>query len=136
MAPAPPARAERRAIVSESRVRVSDETEEVPVRDGEVGEADVVGEFDEPDESGAAVDGDSAAADDAAPIGASLARPELNTTDLLSGVQPSTRSGLGCHVSRLGSPPSAETTYTSALPAYSPLNATHLPSGENRGLPA
>jgi transcriptional antiterminator NusG len=36
--------------VSESRVRVSDETEEVPVRDGEVGEADVFGEFDEPDE--------------------------------------------------------------------------------------
>jgi transcriptional antiterminator NusG len=39
--------------VSESRVRVGDETEEVPV-DGEVGEADVFGEFDEPEEAGQA----------------------------------------------------------------------------------
>jgi len=38
--------------VSESRVRVGDETGEVPV-DGEVGEADVFGEFDEPEEAGA-----------------------------------------------------------------------------------
>jgi transcriptional antiterminator NusG len=38
--------------VSESRVRVSDEAAEVPVRDGEVGEADVFGEFDEPGEPG------------------------------------------------------------------------------------
>src|SRR5215472_18438625 len=72
MAPAPPARAERRAIVSESRVRVSDETEEVPVRDGEVGEADVFGEFDEPEESGAADElggtGDAGLAGDAAPV--------------------------------------------------------------------
>src|SRR5262249_13121268 len=45
-------RVERRAIVSESRVRVSDETEEVPAKDGEVGEADVSGEFGEPEESG------------------------------------------------------------------------------------
>ena len=37
--------------MSESRVRVSDETEEAPVRDGEVGEADVFGE---PEESGEA----------------------------------------------------------------------------------
>jgi transcription termination/antitermination protein NusG len=36
--------------VSESRVRIDDETEEAPVRDGEVGEADV---FDEPEEPGA-----------------------------------------------------------------------------------
>jgi len=36
--------------VSESRVRVSDEAEEVPVRDGEVGEADVFGEVDKPEE--------------------------------------------------------------------------------------
>src|SRR6185369_12226423 len=69
-----------------------------------------------------------------AAAGASVARPEANTIDLPSGVQPSTTSGLGCHVSRLGSPPSAETTYTSALPAYSPLNAMRLPSGENLGL--
>jgi len=72
MAPEPPARAERRAIVSESRVRVSDETEEVPVRDGEVGEADVVGEFDEPEESGAAGElggtGDAGLAGGAAPV--------------------------------------------------------------------
>jgi transcription termination/antitermination protein NusG len=72
MAPAPPARAERRAIVSESRVRVSDETEEVPVRDGEVGESDVVGEFDEPEEPGAAGElggtGDAGLAGDAAPV--------------------------------------------------------------------
>src|SRR5690349_6787252 len=53
MAPAPPARAERRVIVSESRVRIDDETEEAPVNDGEVGEADVFGEFDEPEEPGA-----------------------------------------------------------------------------------
>jgi len=39
--------------VSESRVRVDHETEEAPVNDGEVGEADVVGEFDEPEEPGA-----------------------------------------------------------------------------------
>src|SRR5215471_10386633 len=52
MALAPPARAERRAIVSESRVRVSDEAEEVPVRDGKIGEADVFGESEEPGEAG------------------------------------------------------------------------------------
>src|SRR5215831_13333513 len=72
MAPAPPARAERRAIVSESRVRVSNETEEVPVRDGEVGEADVFGEPEEPEESGAAGElggtGDAGLAGDAAPV--------------------------------------------------------------------
>jgi len=39
--------------VSESRVRVDHETEEAPVNDGEVGEADVVGEFDEAEEPGA-----------------------------------------------------------------------------------
>src|SRR5262245_16516974 len=69
-----------------------------------------------------------------AAAGAHVARPEANTIALPSGVQPCTRSGSGCHVSRRGSPPSAETTYTSALPAYSPLNAIHLPSGEKRGL--
>jgi transcriptional antiterminator NusG len=41
-------------IVSESRVRFGDETEEAPVKDGEVGEADVSGEFDELEESGEA----------------------------------------------------------------------------------
>src|SRR5262249_15505873 len=58
-------RVERRAIVSESRVRVSDETEEVPAKDGEVGEADVFGEFDEPEESGET--GDAGPADSAMP---------------------------------------------------------------------
>jgi len=88
--------------VSESRVRVSDEAEEVPVRDGEVGEADVFGESEEPgeagelggtgetgdagladdaasaaapagDDTGAAVDGTGAAADGAAADGAAAA---------------------------------------------------------------
>src|SRR5262252_9978103 len=72
MALAPPARAERRAIVSESRVRVSDKAEEVPVRDGKVGEADVCGEFDEPEEPGAPGDlggtGDAAAVADSAAV--------------------------------------------------------------------
>ena len=42
--------------MSESRVRIDDETEEAPVKDGEVGEADVFGEPEEPgepEESGA-----------------------------------------------------------------------------------
>ena len=88
--------------MSESRVRVSDEAEEVPVRDGEVGEADVFGESEEPgvagelggtgepgdagladdaasaaapagDDTGAAVDGTGAAADGAAADGAAAA---------------------------------------------------------------
>jgi transcription termination/antitermination protein NusG len=42
--------------VSESRVRFGDETEEAPVKDGEVGEADVSGEFDELEEPGEAGD--------------------------------------------------------------------------------
>jgi transcription termination/antitermination protein NusG len=59
----------RRGIVSESRVRVDHETEEAPVRGGEVGEADVFDEPEEPGESGElgeAGDGaaDAAAADD------------------------------------------------------------------------
>src|SRR5258706_9252593 len=67
-------------------------------------------------------------------LGAHVARPDANTTAFPSGVQPSTWSGPGCQVSRRGSPPSAGTTYTSRLPAYSPLNATQRPSGEKRGL--
>ena len=88
--------------MSESRVRVSDEAEEVPVRDGEVGEADVFGESEDPgeagelggtgetgdagladdaasaaapagDDTGAAVDGTGAAADGAAADGAAAA---------------------------------------------------------------
>ena len=56
--------------MSESRVRVSDEAEEVPVRDGEVGEADVFGESEEPGEAGelggTGQTGDAGLADDAA----------------------------------------------------------------------
>jgi len=67
--------------VSESRVRVSDEAEEVPVRDGEVGEADVFGESEEPGEAGelggTGETGDTALADDAA----SGAAPAGDDTD-------------------------------------------------------
>ena len=42
--------------MSESRVRIDGETEEAPVRDGEVGEADVFGEPEEPEEPGAPED--------------------------------------------------------------------------------
>ncbi len=51
--------------MSESRVRVSDETEEAPVRDGEVGEADVFGEPEEPGEAGET--GDAGLGDGAVP---------------------------------------------------------------------
>src|ERR1700687_4560996 len=52
---------------------------------------------------------------------------------LPSGVQPRTISFDGWNVSRFGSPPSADITYTSGLPSYSPVKAIHLPSGENLG---
>src|SRR5512138_158443 len=68
-----------------------------------------------------------------APLGAQVARVEENSIDLPSGVHPSTISAPGCQVNRCGSPPSAETTYTSKLPAYSPLKAIHFPSGEKCG---
>jgi transcription termination/antitermination protein NusG len=64
-----------RAIVSESRVRVDDETEEAPVRDGEVGEADV---FDEPEEPGAA--GELGEAGDGA-AGAATTADDPSATD-------------------------------------------------------
>jgi len=68
--------------VSESRVRVSDEAEEVPVRDGEVGEADVFGESEEPGEAGelggTGEAGDAGLADDAA----SGAAPAGDDTDV------------------------------------------------------
>jgi transcriptional antiterminator NusG len=67
--------------VSESRVRVSDEAEEVPVRDREVGEADVFGESEEPGEAGelggTGETGDAGLADDAA----SGAAPAGDDTD-------------------------------------------------------
>ena len=68
--------------MSESRVRVSDEAEEVPVRDGEVGEADVFGESEEPGEAGelggTGETGDAGLADDAA----SGAAPAGDDTDV------------------------------------------------------
>src|SRR5215469_13449155 len=63
LAPVPSARAERRTIVSESRVHVSDETEDAPVTGGEVGEADVIGEVDEPEEPYEADETDEPAGD-------------------------------------------------------------------------
>ena len=58
MALAPPSiSGEKSESVSESQVHVSDETEDAPVTDGEVGEADVFGEVDEPEEHS---DGDEA----------------------------------------------------------------------------
>src|SRR2546426_1095210 len=69
-----------------------------------------------------------------APLGDQVARVDENMIDFPSAVQPWTRSAPGCHVKRFGSPPSAGTTYTSRLPAYSPLKAIHFPSGEKCGL--
>ncbi len=69
----------------------------------------------------------------AAALGAQLALPEEKRTAVPSAVQPCTVSAPGCQVRRLGSPPSAGTTYTSVLPAYSPLNAIERPSGEKCG---
>jgi transcription termination/antitermination factor NusG len=57
------ARVERRAIVSESQVHVSDETEDAPVTDGKVGEADVFGEVEEPEEPYEADETDESAGD-------------------------------------------------------------------------
>ena len=43
--------------------------------------------------------------------GAHEARPEANTTDLPSGVQPCTWSGPGCQVRRRGTPPSSHKAF-------------------------
>ena len=51
-----------------------------------------------------------------------------------SGVKPRTQSLPGCQLRRSGTPPFAETTYTSVLPSYSALKAIRLPSGEKTGL--
>jgi transcriptional antiterminator NusG len=63
--------------VSESRVRIDDETEEAPVNDGEVGEADVFGESEEPGAAGelggTGETGDAGLAADAAPVADSAA---------------------------------------------------------------
>jgi len=69
--------------VSESRVRVDHETEEAPVNDGEVGEADVVGEFDEPEEPGASGELDEAgeAGDGAADAAATADDPTAVADD-------------------------------------------------------
>src|SRR5215470_11827785 len=68
-----------------------------------------------------------------APLGDQVARVDENMMALPSGVHPCTESAPGCHVKRFGSPPSADTTYTSRLPAYSPLKAIQLPSDEKCG---
>ena len=52
-----------------------------------------------------------------AALGAHVARPDANMTLAPSAVHPCTVSAAGCQVSRLGSPPSTGTTYTSVLPA-------------------
>ena len=75
--------------MSESRVRVSDETEEVPAKDGEVGEADVSGEFGEPEESGEPGElggtGDAGPADSAMPGAA----PSVDGTEpAVDGAEP------------------------------------------------
>src|ERR1700759_3821087 len=69
-----------------------------------------------------------------AALGAQVARDELKTIDLPSGVHPCTTSAPGCQVNRFGSPPSAGTAETSVLPLYCALNAMSFPSGENFGL--
>src|SRR5215467_6552949 len=81
LAPAPSARAERRTIVSESRVHVSDETEDAPVTDGEVGEADVFGEVDEPEEPYEADETDESAGDADVTSEADLAADGADATE-------------------------------------------------------
>jgi transcriptional antiterminator NusG len=71
-------------IVSESRVRIDDETEEAPVTDGEVGEADVSGEFDEPEEPGEA--GEASEAGDGAADAAAVTDDPSAVADDAGGV--------------------------------------------------
>jgi len=66
--------------VSESRVHVSDETEDAPVTDGEVGEADVFGEVDEPEEPYEADETDESGDADVTG-GADLAAGGVDATD-------------------------------------------------------
>ena len=90
LAPVPSARAERRTIVSESRVHVSDETEDAPVTDGEVGEADVFGEVDEPEESYEAGEPDESAGDADVTSEADLAADDAGgagTADVAGGAE-------------------------------------------------
>src|SRR5215472_12189877 len=80
--------------VSESRVHVSDETEDAPVTDGEVGEAEVFGEVDEPEEPNEAGETDESAGDaDAASEadqdvtgGADLAADDADAAEETDGV--------------------------------------------------
>jgi transcriptional antiterminator NusG len=71
-------------IVSESRVRIDDETEEAPATDGEVGEADVSGEFDEPEEPGEA--GEASEAGDGAADAAAVTDDPSAVADDAGGV--------------------------------------------------
>src|SRR5580658_8605001 len=61
-------------------------------------------------------------------------RRQLYNTRFPSGVQPRAVASSGYHVSRLGIPPSVDTTYTCGDPLRSDVNAIHLPSGEKCGL--
>ena len=66
--------------MSESRVHASDETEDAPVTDGEVGEADVFGEVDEPEEPYEADETDESGDADVTG-GADLAAGGVDATD-------------------------------------------------------
>src|SRR5215472_14922068 len=81
LAPVPSARAERRTIVSESRVHVSDETEDAPVTDGEVGEAGVFGEVDEPEEPYEGDEADEAGEFDSAGVTSEAGETETGAED-------------------------------------------------------
>src|SRR5215510_6882887 len=61
-------------------------------------------------------------------------RGDVKSTPDPSGVNSCTISRPGCHVSRVGAPPSTGIRYTSTLPSYCALNAIVRPSGENAGL--
>src|ERR1035438_5635093 len=62
-----------------------------------------------------------------------LVRLDVNRIRDPSGVQPSTMSGEGWNVTRLGTPPCAGIVKTSTLPSYSLVKAIWEPSGENFG---
>src|SRR5271170_7192181 len=66
------------------------------------------------------------------PLG-KLSRGDAKRIFLPSGVHPAAMSGPSWKVTRRGVPPFAEIMYTFSLPAYSPVNAIHWPSGEKCG---
>jgi transcription termination/antitermination protein NusG len=70
-----------KTIVSESRVHISDETEDAPVTDGEVGEADVFGEVDEAEEPHETDETDESAGDAGVTSEADLAADAADAAD-------------------------------------------------------